>query len=134
MINYNQLRRLRVELEHRKNEKVAKWGCAFDWDEYDDLVDFKPQPVNVVSSNYITFIFVDSSEQVRWNDFHLDDEWDFINIFDTEAECIEFYNDLVWKLIKKCNDEINHIEKLKDRYKEQFINTDFLMEKLRRGE
>jgi len=129
-------RELEPILPSKTSKTITKWAYAFDFDDYNEgLIDFKPQTAIIQYNNFgIEFHFTDENSEQKWSECQIGDEWDYINIYDTEEECIIEYNNAVWTKIKEIEGRIHYLAGIKEVYKHKFINSDYLMEKLRRGE
>lgn len=116
-----------VEYLNDNNRKAFKWFCFFDKEQYD--LNIRPQKVGVFITSYSNISVIledDNLNEIRFNT-------DKLFFFDKEEECNEHYNNLVFLYLEKINDEIKKRQDIVNSIEPEFINTDYVMEKLRRS-
>lgn len=125
------------ELKLSENKIIYKW-CSLYFYEDDELLDIKPNLVEFSLSklNYVKIIFIDQ----KIEDLHrlyydeITSNISKVGIFDTEQECNDFYNNQIWEEIKDLEWKSKfYIKKAQDLKDNGFINSDYIMEKLRRN-
>lgn len=136
--------------DKKSYRKTVKWTCAINIDDIcNDVLDpsvikalnIPPRKVNIklVAKEYwynfndgYEIAYDDDFQQLIEDDSNYDIEEELL-FFDTKEECIEYYNDLMYQCFSWLADIKNRIDNVLSGNKYSFINTDYLIEKLRRG-
>lgn len=102
------------------------WVCAFGYIDT-RLLNLKPVLCTIRFTNFIHIL----SDKIYIQEY--DAEWDYVYFFDTQDECIKYYNNMVWEEIILSNKNAKFWTEQHQKIKYEFIDTDYIMEKLRRS-
>ena len=119
--------------EYKKNffsfERKPIYACAF----YYNYLNIKPSLVGLTEKHFLMFQNEDVQKfYLSYCDNHPSTS-NFL-FFDNEKECTDAYNQLVYKKADEIDKEIKSLVKENEDIKSNFIDTDYMIEKLRRND
>lgn len=115
--------------------KIERWCCAFnDYPHQNCNLNIKPVKTLIyILHNYFCIEDINTGNLIlNEQDVHKFNI-NKIDIFDDEKECIEYYNKSVYEVMDKYYKEIETMKSKMEKFENNFIGTDFIMEKLRRS-